>query len=258
MTKPILAWPGGKRRLLKQLLPLIPQHTCYTELFCGGAALLLAKEPAKAEIINDQHLELVTLYRVVQHHCEEFLRYFKWVLVSREGFETLREQPPHLLTDIQRAARFFYLQKLAFGAKVSGKPTFGTSTTTPARLNLFRIEEDLSAVHQRLARVTVERDDWLKCLHRYDRPNTFHFADPPYWKTEGYGCAFEWKQYEALRDALDSCKGKMLITLGAHPDIERLFEGCIHQRTGIQYTVGGGKKPAQELIISNYLPRAQP
>lgn len=58
------------------------------------------------------------------------------------------------LTDIQRAARFFYLQHHAFGGKVSGQ-RFGTATTGPA-INLLRIEENLSGAWQRLTGTYVE------------------------------------------------------------------------------------------------------
>ena len=158
-----------------------------------------------------------------------------------------------MLTDIQRAARFFYIQKLTFGGKVSGKPIFGTSAVQPARLNLLRLEEDLSAVHLRLARVLIERQTWSECLRRYDRPGTFFFADPPYWKTEGYGIDFPWSEYELLRESLETAQGKILITLGAHPDVVDLFGGFIHSRIGIDYTIGSKAKKAEEIIISNYL-----
>ena len=115
MTKPIIPWIGGKRRLARHILPLFPAHTCYVEPFCGAAALFFRKAPAKAEVLNDINGELVNLYRVVQHHLEEFLRQFKWALTSRQIFKWLQATPPEPLTDIQRAARFFYLQKNAFG-----------------------------------------------------------------------------------------------------------------------------------------------
>ena len=39
--------------MLKHILPLIPPHKIYTEAFCGGAAVLFAKRPSEAEVIND-------------------------------------------------------------------------------------------------------------------------------------------------------------------------------------------------------------
>ncbi|HGM5519419.1 TPA: DNA adenine methylase, partial [Stenotrophomonas maltophilia] len=43
MPKPIISWPGGKRRLLKHLYPHFPIHDCYVEAFAGGAASLLMR-----------------------------------------------------------------------------------------------------------------------------------------------------------------------------------------------------------------------
>lgn len=157
--KPIIPWIGGKRRLAKHILPLFPEHTCYVEPFAGGAAMFFMKPPVDCEVINDSNGELVNLYRVVRNHLDEFVRQFRWSLVSRQMFEWAQLVRPETLTDIQRAASFFYLQKLAFGGKVEGQ-NFGTTTTTPPRLNLLRIEEDLSVAHLRLARTQIEHLDW--------------------------------------------------------------------------------------------------
>lgn len=108
MTNPIVPWMGGKRRLSKRLLALFPNHECYVEVFAGGAALYFKREePAKVEVLNDLNGDLVNLYRVVQHHLEEFVRQFKWALSSRQIFEWQKMAVPETLTDIQKAARFF-------------------------------------------------------------------------------------------------------------------------------------------------------
>jgi len=141
MANPIIPWLGGKRRLADRIFPFFPAHECYVEPFAGGAALFfLRPTPAKVEVLNDVNGELVNLYRVVQHHLEEFVRQFKWALTSRDVFKWLQITRPETLTDIQRAARFFYLQQSAFGGKVDGQ-TFGTATTAPPGLNLLRLEE---------------------------------------------------------------------------------------------------------------------
>lgn len=153
-AKPLVPWIGGKRRLVPEILPWFEAHTCYVEPFAGAAALLFAKSPSKVEVLNDVNSDLVNLYRVVRHHLEEFVRQFKWALTSRKLFEWAQHTPPETLTDIQRAARFFYIQKLCFGAKVEGQ-TFGVATTSSQALNLCRIEEELSAAHLRLSSVLV-------------------------------------------------------------------------------------------------------
>ncbi len=167
MAEPIIPWLGGKRRLADILIPRFPAHECYVEVFAGGAALYFLRPPAKVEVINDINGELINLYRVVQHHLEEFVRQFKWALTSRQVFEWLKQTVPESLTDIQRAARFYYLQKSCFGGKLEGQ-TFGTKTLAPPGLNLLRLEEDLSAAHLRLASAFIERLDWAECIASID------------------------------------------------------------------------------------------
>jgi len=74
-----LAYMGGKSLLARKIIPKIPEHKCYVEVFAGAAWLLFKKEEntSDVEIINDINLDLITLYRVVKHHLEEFIRYFK-------------------------------------------------------------------------------------------------------------------------------------------------------------------------------------
>src|SRR5579871_6540541 len=108
-TSPIIPWIGGKRRLANKIIPLFPTHECYVEPFAGAAALYFRKRPALVEVLNDINGELINLYRVVKIHLEEFTRQFKWALTSREIFKWLQITPAETLTDIQRAARFYYL-----------------------------------------------------------------------------------------------------------------------------------------------------
>lgn len=181
---PVIPWIEGKRRLAKSILPLFPQHTCYVEPFCGAAALYFMKSQAEVEVLNDINGELINMYRVIKHHLDEFAKQFRWELSSREIFGWLQVTQPETLTDIQRAARFYYLQKLSFGGKVNSQ-TFGTATTSAPRLNLLRLEEDLSQAHLRLSRTYIEHQSWQDCIAKYDRPHTLFYCDPPYWGTEG-------------------------------------------------------------------------
>lgn len=252
MSKPFFSWMGGKRRLAKHILPEFPEHECYVEPFCGAAALFFMKMPAKVEVINDVNSDLVNLYRVVQHHLEEFVRQFKWALISREMFKWLDDTPPETLTDIQRAARFYYLQQMGFGAKISGR-TFGTATTTPPKLNLLRLEENLSQAHLRLSRVYVEHLDWRACMEKYDRPHTLFYLDPPYWETEGYGVDFPFEEYQRMAEMARNAKGKVIISINDYPDIREAFAGFRMQEVSLRHTVGGREgKQAGELVIFNW------
>lgn len=250
---PIIPWIGGKRRLAKHILPLIPEHSCYVEPFCGAAAIFFSKPESDVEIINDLNGELINLYRVVKHHMGEFLLQFRWALTSRQLFEWCQITAPETLTDIQRAARFFYLQKLSFGAKVDGQ-TFGTAAMSGPRLNFMRLEEDLSQAHLRLTRCTIENLSWTKCIAKYDRPQTFFYCDPPYWQTEGYGVDFGFREYEAMAKIASSCAGNVMISINDHPDIRSVFKDLKCREVPITYTVGGGQRAVRrnELIFTNW------
>jgi hypothetical protein len=105
---------------------------------------------------------------------------------SRQVSKCLNDTPPETLTDIQRAARFYYLQQNCFGGRVEGR-TNGTRAPSPPELNMRRLKEILSAAHLRLSRAYIETLDWPVCVCRYDCPHTFFYFDPPYWQTRGYG-----------------------------------------------------------------------
>lgn len=257
MSSPIIPWMGGKRRLADRLIPLFPPHECYVEVFAGGAALyFLRPQGAPVEVLNDINGDLVTLYRVVQNHLEEFVRQFKWALSSRQIFEWQKMTRTETLTDIQRAARFFYLQHHAFAGKVTGQ-SFGTATTAPA-INLLRIEENLSAAWQRLSGTYVENLPWLECAERYDRAHTFHYMDPPYWETAGYGVDFPFENYERMAEFMRRCKGKVMVSINDHPDIREVFKGFHFEEVNIRYSVGNprgaGAEASGELVITSWEP----
>ncbi|HGT3233084.1 TPA: DNA adenine methylase [Pseudomonas aeruginosa] len=238
---------------------MFPRHSCYVEPFAGGAALFFLRPvPAEVEVLNDVNGDLVNLYRVVQHHLEEFVRQFKWALSSRQVFKWLQETRVETLTDIQRAARFYYLQQSAFGGRVDCQ-SYGTATTQPPGLNLLRIEEALSAAHLRLSNTYIEHLTWQDCLKRYDREHTLFYMDPPYWETEGYGVPFGFEQYLEMAEMLKRLKGKAIISLNDHPDIRRCFADYHIETTDIRYTVGGGKgSDAREVLIFSWDIQAEP
>jgi DNA adenine methylase len=212
------------------------------------------KQPSKVEVLNDVNLDLVNLYRVVQHHLDEFVRQFRWALTSRKLFEWIKATPAETMTDIQRAARFFYLQKLAFGAKVEGQ-SFGVGTTASQALNLVRIEEDLSAAHLRLSQAVVEHLDWAACIERYDRPHTLFYCDPPYWGTEGYGVKFGLEQYERMAELMRAMKGKAIVSVNDIPEMRAAFKGFTMRRLGIRYSVGTAVRARSErgeLLVRNW------
>lgn len=256
-SKGFLSWIGGKSRLAKTIIPLIPEHQCYCEVFAGGAWMLFKKAPSQTEIINDINLELVTLYRVVKHHLDEFIRHFRWALVARDEFERMRAENPDTLTDIQRSVRFYYLVKTCYGARFH-RPVFGVSTTGKPRLNLLRIEEEPSAAHLRLQQVVVERLPYQAMIARYDREHTFFYLDPPYYGCEDYygENIFSREDFAALAAQLAEIKGRFILSINDTPEIRETFAGFHVMEVPTKYSVSGGgkQKDVRELLFMNFQP----
>lgn len=253
-----LNYMGGKSRLVKTIVPLIPtDHVLYCEPFCGAAWVLFGKEPSKHEVINDLDKELANFWRILQHHLEEFLRYFKYAVISRSIFDLEKKKDPGTLTDIQRATRYYYLQRLAFGGKTVGR-TFGTAATGPASLNLLTIEDTLLNVHYRLARVTVENLSAIACIKLYDRDTTFFYIDPPYFRTAGYAVPWTEEDFVTLRKTLDSVRARFIVSLNDTKEVRSIFKGFRFRTVKTNYSLASTRgaavdrgAPVSEVLISN-------
>src|SRR5438552_4925268 len=106
-----LSYIGGKNRLANRIISLLPEHTTYVEPFAGGAQVFFHKAPSKVEVLNDLDFEIVNFFRVCPWHMDELIRLLKFTLISRKWYELMARTNPDTLTDIQRASRFFFLQK---------------------------------------------------------------------------------------------------------------------------------------------------
>lgn len=249
-----LSYIGGKSRLSSIITSMIPEgHNQYCEVFAGAAWILFRKEPSKYEAINDRDGDLIAFYRVLQNHLEEFLRQFKWLLSSREWFQDWKSQiEARGLTDIQRAARYYYLQRHCFGGRVKGR-TWGPAVEHAPRINLLRLEEELSEVHLRLIRVIIDNLDWSDFIRQYDRKATFFYMDPPYWNLPFYKHNFETADFEKMAQQLSKIRGKFLMSLNDHPEVRKIFSKFDIQPVKTQYSVSCKHRcSGTELLIKNY------
>ena len=160
------------------------------------------------------------------------------------------------LTDIQRAVRYFYLLKAAFGGSALFKSTFGYQTTGPPRLNLVTLEEVILQIHLRLLRVTVECLDSKDCIKRYDRPHTVFYLDPPYYGTKDYAHNFEKEDYISLAETLQGIQGKFLLSLNDVPFIQAIFKEFTSRSLELRYSRARKESSRAhlrgELLISNF------
>ena len=220
--RPILRWPGGKSRMLKKLLPLIPKHTCYCEPFAGGLAVLLAKERSQVEVVNDLNGDLVHLYRNIQYHLPALLQEIEWILNSRQNLQDFIAQPG--LTEIQQAARWLVRNKISFGG---GMTSFGVSRKGGGGASVSRagIAESLRVFNARMDRVTVEHLPYGRCMALYDAKETFFFIDPPYLDCNPHVYeAWNEEKMTELKENVSRLKGLWLLTVNDGKFNRRLFK----------------------------------
>jgi DNA adenine methylase len=250
-----LAYIGGKNRLAKQIIALLPEHQTYIEAFAGGAQVFFHKQPSKVEVLNDLDFEIVNFFRVCQHHYEELVRYLKYSLVSRHWYDLLAATNPDSLTDVQRAGRFFYLQKNSFGGLIL-KQHYHYGVIQRPNYNPSRVPEIIKAAHERLRQVQIESLPYEQILERYDRPTTLFYLDPPYWQRKLYKFNFTDEDFRHLENRLRALKGRFILSLDDHPEVRRIFGHWHLAPVEMTYTAQTktGKRYG-ELLITNFKTR---
>jgi DNA adenine methylase len=251
MTGP-LAYVGGKNRIAKQIIALFPEHTTFVEPFAGGAQVPFRKEPSKVEVLNDLDHEVVNFFRICQYHHPELLRYLKFILISRRWFTLFQNENPDALTDIQRAARFFYCQKNGFAGLVR-KPHYRYNVVSKSSFNPLRVNTLIDNAHARLARVQIECLPYEEIIRRFDGPETLFYLDPPYFRRYLYRFNFTDEDFQTLSMRLRAIRGKFVLSLNDAPEIRKWFAGFFIRGIELHYTAQ--QKPGKrfrELIITNF------
>lgn len=267
-TVPVAPWLGGKRNLAKRITAILDAtpHSTYAEPFVGmGGVFLRRSMRPRAEVINDYGRDVANLFRILQRHYPQFLEVLRFQLTTRVEFLRLVDTRPETLTDLERAARFLYLQRTAFGGKIAGR-TFGVAKDRPARFNLTTLEPMLEDLHSRLSGVVIECLDYAEFIRRYDGPGTLFYLDPPYWGCEGdYGKAmFSREEFARMAEQLAGIKGRFVLSLNDMPEVREVFAGFSIEAVETTYSIGqqnqGSGKRGEVLIqniVSNSSPRSR-
>lgn len=242
-----IAWIGGKKLLRKAIIERFPKdYDRYIEVFGGAGWVLFGKEyKNELEVFNDIDSELINLYRCIKYHPEELQKELDWLLVSRELFNCSKEQIKSSgLTDIQRAARYFYLIKSSFGAD---RRSFGTN-----RKNLVSSIDYLKEIHSRLKNVVIENKSYDNIIKVYDREKALFYLDPPYYKTEKYyNSDFGLNDHIRLKELLTQIKGKFILSYNDDPFILDLYSGYHIEKISRNNNLGK-EKDYHEVIIRNF------
>lgn len=254
-TEPIAPYLGGKRLLAKTIVPIIEKipHNIYCEPFVGmGGIFFRRTQKPKCEAINDINNELVNMFRMVERFPDYLADMLRFKICSRAEFKRMLAMPPLLLTELERAVRFLYLQKTAFGGKVRSQ-SFGVDLSR-VRFSSKRLIPQIQALHERLSNVYIECLPYAEFIKRYDRVDTLFYLDPPYWGSESfYGKDFFSRaDFAELAKLLKVIKGKFIMSINDVPEIRAIFKGFYIKEVNTRYTTGTQPgKQAAELLISN-------
>ncbi len=268
-----IKWVGGKSRLRKAIIPLIPSHKCYVEPFGGAAWVLFGKKPSSIEILNDIDEELINFFRVVKYSPEKFIESFDLDLVSRSEFQRLANTDPHTLSAIERARRFYYLIMAGWGGEAR-YPRFQTSVSDAGHGNrlvgaLKNLRKRIEPVHERLSTVIIENLDWQECIDKYDRPGSFIYLDPPY---PGNRANYKhnmrsMKEHAAIAERLSGVRSKWMLSSYDSEDVRTLFKDYnvipIQSASGMRSSKSEAKLSGmrntlnREVVVLNYDPSSE-
>jgi DNA adenine methylase len=262
-----LNYPGGKYWLAAKIIPLIPPHTTYVEVFGGAAHLLFRKSPSRVEVYNDINGDIVNFFRVLRDpekskRLQELLCLTPY---SREEWIFCRDSLNDAgIDDVERARRFFVKIRQSFNGKGEtwGYDVRGNRGITRNQA-FYKIINCFPEFHERIRNIQVENDDFEKVIRRYDTPDTFFFCDPPYIGNR-VGTEFlemPVEDHERLVEVLLSIEGKAMLC-GYENEIYKVLERRGWKKIGFTVSTyctnpnqtGGKRRSRREYVWINYVP----
>lgn len=259
--KPPISYYGGKQRMLRHILPRIPQHSIYVEPFFGGGAVYWAKEPSKVEVINDINMNIVNFYEVLKHSYFDLRKRVEATLHSRETYKKAKiiYDCPWLFADdpVIRAWAFYIVTNQGFARliRVWGYSLGDTAKSIQNKIDRF--QEELS---DRLRYTQIEQNKAHKVMQSRDTPETFVYADPPYiGSDQGHYGGYTQEHYCKDLDTLATLKGKFLLSGYPSELLDRYikengwymesFDKVLSASNGAKTT---RRKRKTELLVGNY------
>lgn len=216
MTPPLIKWPGGKRKLLKFIIPALPSTFArYFEVFAGGAALFFAMQPDQA-LISDSNANLINLYLNVRDFPDEFIAELSTLENSEANYYKVRSWSPE--DPVSRAARFYYLILLSFNGiyRENLRGEFNVPYGHKTHISVVDIEH-IYRSSKVLSHADLRVGDFAESLRDCQEGDVV-YIDPPYTVAHGENGfvkyndrIFSWGDQERL-----ASEAKRLVSLGCH------------------------------------------
>lgn len=257
MKTPITYY-GGKQRLLKYIIPLIPEHTLYAEPFAGGAAVFFAKEQSEIEVLNDTNKALITFYRVAKTDFRRLQKRIRATLHSRISHKKARlvYDNPEFFNELSVAWAVWVLASASFCSMLTG--TFGYDKTRQTTTRKFQNKKDTfdASIIKRLENAQLECQDVCNVIRTRDTKKSFFYCDPPYFNSDmGHYKGYTEADFERLLQTLSEIKGKFLLSSYPSPILEKYIkENGWRTKSLKQFCVVqvGVRKAKTEVLTANY------
>lgn len=270
MTQPFLKWAGGKRQLLANILPFIPDNfERYVEPFIGGGAVFFRLEPNNA-IINDVNSELINCYRVIRDNVEELINILANHINDQEYYTEIRNldrtEAYNNLTDIEKAARMIYLNRTCFNGlyRVNKKGQFNVPFGRYANPRILD-EQLLREINMFLndGNIDIRNGNYLDVLQECNAQD-FVYLDPPYQPvnatsfTSYTSGGFDESEQIRLKEQCDILTNNGVRFMQSNsnaPLIQELYNDyniqIVNARRNINRNANG-RGAVEEVIITNY------
>lgn len=213
MKTPI-SYYGGKQKLVKTILPLIPAHRIYIEPFFGGGAIFFAKEPSDVEVINDVNSNVINFFRMLYEHFDLLKAELDMTLFSREQYRRAAEiySNPEKFDPVKRAWAFWVQSQMSFSHNLLAG--WGITKCSRAPETMFNRKAAFTRAYaERLRRVFIEHNDALRVIELFDREDAFIYCDPPYVSSDqGHYAGYSIDDFRNLLECLKGVKGKFLLS----------------------------------------------
>ena len=180
VTRTPLTYYGGKQRLARQIIDLMPPHRVYLEPFAGGAAVLFAKPRAERETLNDADGQIVRFWRALRDRPDELAAAVAATPYSRIEYIESRDGEHHC--DVEAARRLLVNVDQSFSRSRESwsAPCIGDGRGRWQPGSWANLPARIIAGAERLTGVGIEHRDALGLIPRWDRPDAVIYCDPPY------------------------------------------------------------------------------
>ena len=260
----ILPYYGGKYTMSKRLIPLIPPHERYFEVFAGGLSMFFRKSKAKWNVLNDIDRNIVNLYTCVIERYDELTNYLFWIPKSRELFvnyrDEIKEERDFNIPDPYQAAKYFYSVRYSFNKLIH----------TPFAMNKDLNKDfanELKYSRKFIGGATIENLDFAELVDRYKtKKGDFWYLDPPYYiatekaeqKRNYYMNTFNLNDHIRMKESVDKIHesgAKFMVSYDYREEAAELYKDYNVQTISIVYagaTDESRHKKRKEYVITNY------